>query len=125
LDAALSKMVRANATECIACGESHEEYDCGHLRRRELMATRFHPWSVAPQENKENRFEGGQPFEYEQAIDWKYGPRTTAFLDKLSRTIEPWKTNELEQLRSAARMGYLIYLTLYRELRPHHFICQS
>jgi hypothetical protein len=120
-DAAVAKMIRENATECITCGEPHEVYDCGHFRRRELMATRFHQWNIHPQGRKENRFEGGRMFEYGLAIDQKYGAGTAAFLDTLSRKIEPWSITELQQLRSAARMGHPVFLMLYRELRPHHF----
>jgi hypothetical protein len=60
-------------------------------------------------------------YEYGLALDEKFGPGTSLFLKKLSEKIEPWTTNELEQLRSAARMGYPVFLTLYEELRSHHF----
>jgi len=118
-DAAVAKMIRENATECITCGEPHEVYDCGHFRRRELMATRFHPWNIHPQGRKENRFEGGM-FEYGVALDRKYGPGTAEFLDMLSRNIEPWSTLELQQLRGAARMGPRVYAQVYWELRSWH-----
>ena len=121
-DIAVSKMIRENATECITCGEPHEVYDCGHFRRREIMATRFHPWNIHPQGRKENRFEGGRMFEYGLAIDEKYGAGTALFLKKLSEKIEPWTTTELQQLRSAARMGHQVYEQLYWELRPSHFM---
>ena len=60
-------------------------------------------------------------FEYGVALHRKYGPGTAAFLDALSRNIEPWSTLELQQLRSAARMGYQVYSQLYWELRPTHY----
>lgn len=53
--------------------------------------------------------EGGRPFESGQAIDRKYRPGAAAFLDKLSRMVGPWTTEELEQLRSAARVEARCY----------------
>jgi hypothetical protein len=49
--------------------------------------------------------EGGRTFEYEQAFNQKYSGGWAAFLNELSKKIEPWSTAELQQLRSAARMG--------------------
>jgi hypothetical protein len=69
---------------------------------------------------KENRFEGGRTFEYGQAIDQKYGEGWAAFLNELSKKIEQWSIAELQQLRSAARMGYQVFRQLYFSLRPHH-----
>ena len=114
-------MIRARDSICITCDQPHEVMDCGHFRRRELMATRFHPMNLNAQGVKENRFEGGRTFEYGIAIDKKYGTGWSAFLNELSKKIEPWTTTELQQLRAAARMGSAVYITLYRELRPHHF----
>jgi hypothetical protein len=59
-------------------------------------------------------------FEYGLALDDLYGPGTALFLKKLSEQIEPWTINELQQLRSAARMGTRPYTQLYFELRPQH-----
>jgi hypothetical protein len=39
-------------------------------------------------------------------------------LNELSKKIEPWSMTELQQLRSAARMGLRAYEQLYFELRP-------
>ena len=97
--------------ECITCGSDKEQMDCGHFRRRELMATRFHPMNLNSQGVKENRFEGGRTFEYGQVIDQKYGRGWAAFLNELSKKIEPWSIAELQQLRSAARMGPRAYGT--------------
>lgn len=119
-DAAVSKMVRARDSECITCDQPHEQMDCGHFRRRELMSTRFHPMNLNAQGVKENRFEGGRTFEYGQAIDRKYGEGWAAFLNELSKEIEPWSVTELQQLRAAAKMGQRVYELVYFELRPHH-----
>jgi hypothetical protein len=92
----------------------------------EAMATRFHPWNC----NKEcvgcnrqdySRYGKEKSFEYGLAVDEKWGLGTAIFLYRLAETIEPWTTIELEQLRSAARMGPRAYGQLYREIRPHHF----
>ena len=120
LDAAVSKMVREQPGLCITCDSEHQSYDCGHFRRRELMATRFHPWNIHKQGKKENRFEGGRMYEYGIAIDKLHGKGTAQFLYKLSQKIEPWTITELEQLTSAARMGYPVYCQLYFTLRPAH-----
>ena len=61
-------------------------------------------------------------YEHAIAIDRIHGKGWATFLEKLARKPEIWTTEELEQLRSAARMGYPVYLTLYRELRPDHFL---
>ena len=60
-------------------------------------------------------------YEYGLAIDRKYGKGWAAFLEKLARTQSDWTMEELEQLRGAARMGYPVYLQLYKQLRPTHF----
>jgi hypothetical protein len=120
-DIAVSEMIRAQPGNCMTCANEHKVYDCGHFMRRKLMATRFHPWNIGKQGVKENRFEGGRTFEYGLAIDAKYGAGAAAFPHKLSKTIEPWSIVELQQLRSAARVGSRAYEQLYQELRPHHF----
>ena len=46
--------------------------------------------------------------------------------NQLSKKIEPWSTIELQQLRSAARMGPRVYEQLYFELRaPPSFLAVS
>lgn len=120
-DIAVSKMVRIRDTFCITCDQPHDTMDCGHFRRRECMATRFHPMNVNAQGVKENRFEGGRMYEYGLAIDRTYGAGWAAFLYKLSQKIEPWETKELQQLRSAAKMGFPVFKQVYFELRPHHW----
>lgn len=118
-DVAVAKMIRERDNSCITCDEVHDAMDCGHFRRREYMSTRFHPMNLNAQGVKENRFEGGRMYEYGMAIDQKYGKGWAEFLNQLSRKIEPWTTEELEQLRSAARMGPKVYEHLYFELRPN------
>src|ERR1017187_10596969 len=59
-------------------------------------------------------------FEYGLAVDEKWSAGTAVFLYKLAKTIEPWTAEELEQLRSAARMGPRAYEQFYFELRPKH-----
>ena len=113
--------------KCIACGRDHSNWDAGHYRRRELMPTRFHPQNV----NKEgvgcnrgthnNKFGMKDMDFYRENLDRKWGKGTADRLYKLSQKIEPWTTEELEQLRSAARMGYPVYCQFYRKLRPHHW----
>ena len=119
-DIAVAKMIRERDQNCITCDEVHEAMDCGHFRRRELMSTRFHPMNLNAQGAKENRFEGGRTYEYGLAIDRKYGAGCAEFLNQLSRKIEPWTVQELEQLRSAARMGPRVFEQLYFEMRPAH-----
>lgn len=120
LDIALSKLVRAYEESCITCGSTQEQCDNGHFRRRECMSTRFHPMNVHRQGVKENRFEGGKPFEYGLALDEKYGDGAALFLFNLSKETCQWSIEELQQLTSAAKMGYHPYCQLYYELRPHH-----
>jgi hypothetical protein len=95
------------------------------------MPTRFHPLNLNSEGTGCNRGTHNNKFGmkdmdlYRENIDKKWGDGTAQFLDKLSQKIEPWTSEELEQLRSAARMGYAVYVTLYRELRPRHFMASA
>jgi hypothetical protein len=63
---------------------------------------------------------GGMTYEHARAIDRLHGKGWAAFLEKLARAKQNWTTEELEQLRSAARMGPRAYEQLYFEIRGHH-----
>ena len=76
LDVALSKLVRSRDGSYITCGRGYVPLDAGHFRRRECMATRFHYRNVTGRCKKENRFEGGQRYEFGFAIDKKFGTGT-------------------------------------------------
>jgi hypothetical protein len=119
---AVNKMIRERdaGLACITCDGFHQLY-AGHFRTSTHTTTRFHPHNLHGQCNSCNSFNGGMTYEYGLAIDRKYGEGWAAFLTKLARAKENWTTEELSQLRSAARMGYPVFLQLYRELRPHHF----
>lgn len=121
-DVAVSQMIHVRDKDegCITCGAKDRQMDNGHFRRRENMSTRFHPLNCNLQCTKENRFEGGKTFEYGLALDKKYGKGCALFLEKLSRKIEHWTETELDQLKSAAKMGHQIYTQTYYELRPLH-----
>ncbi len=121
LDGALSKLIRSIFFCCATCSQYHDEYDCGHFVKRERMITRFHPWNVYAQGLKENRFEGGKEWEFGQGIDRRWGKGSAAFLKKLARENCQWTTNELEQLKCAAKLSWRAYQQVYRELRPNHF----
>jgi Bacteriophage Lambda NinG protein len=105
---------------CISCGK-FRTLEAGHFRTSTHGTTRFHPWNLNGQCASCNRFAGGVTYEYSVTLDKKFGKGTAAFLERLSRKIEPWSVTELDQLRAAARYGYPVYLQVYRELRPHHF----
>ena len=60
------------------------------------MATRFDYRNVAGQCKKENRFEGGKPYEFGLEIDKRFGKGTAEKLFKLSKTIKQWEIGELE-----------------------------
>jgi cytolysin (calcineurin-like family phosphatase) len=55
-------------------------------------------------------------YEHGLAIDQKYVQGTAAELYRLSKTIKQWDTRELEQLVSAAKMGYPVYVQMYNEI---------
>lgn len=116
LDTALSNLIRGIEGSCATCGQEHAQYDCGHFRRRECMATRFDYRNVAKQGQKENRFEGGRPYEFALYIDRTYGEGTAKKLHDLSRTTKQWEVKELEQLTTAAKHSFLAYKTLYDEI---------
>jgi len=127
-DRAVSIMIRDRDREepCIACGNIHKVYDAGHYRRRELMPTRFHPYNLNSEGTGCNRGTHNNKYGmkdmdlYRENLDAKWGKGTADRLYKLSQEIEPWTTSELQQLRSAAKMGYRVFTQVYFELRPHH-----
>lgn len=118
LDQALSQLIRERDKDsgCISCGRRDVPFDAGHFRRRECMATRFHYQNVNAQCVKENRFEGGKPYEYSLALDKKWGKGTAQKLYKLSQKSVQWEIAELEQLTSAAKHSFLAYQQLYDQL---------
>ena len=67
------------------------------------MATRFHYRNVSGRCKKENRFEGGQRYEFGFAIDKKFGAGTVQKLFWLSKTTRQWEIRQLNQLASAVR----------------------
>jgi len=94
----------------------------GHFRTSTNAATRFHPFNLHLQCRSCNEFNGGMTYEHAIAIDRIHGKGWAVFLEKLARKPELWTTEELEQLRSAARMGHQVYCQLYFELRPRHML---
>ena len=76
LDVALSKLVGLRDGTCITCGRGYVPLAAGHFRRRECVATRFHHRNITGRCKKENRFEGGQRYEFGFAIDKKFGAGT-------------------------------------------------
>jgi hypothetical protein len=119
---AVNKMIRERdaGLACITCGGFHP-LSAGHFRTSTNATTRFHPYNLRGQCNSCNSFNGGMTYEDGEAIDRIYGKRWKEFLAQVARTDSQWTTEEPEQLRSAARMGYPVYLTSYQELRPKHF----
>lgn len=115
---------RDSGLACITCGHVRT-LEAGHFRTSTHDATRYHPYNLAGQCATCNRYSGGMTYEYSRAIDSKYGKGWAVFLEKLARKNEAWSCEELEQLRSAARLGSRAYEQLYRELRPAHFLTKS
>ena len=95
LDTALSQLIHARDRTCITCGRGDIPLDAGRFRRRECMATRFDYRNVAGQCKKENRFEGGEPYEFGIAIGERFGNGAAAKLFKLSKTTKQWEIGEL------------------------------
>ncbi len=129
LDRALSDMIRLGRdleSPCILCGKYKLAYDNGHFIERGRMGTRFHPMNC----NKEctgcnnshvSGYRADKGFPYGMAINRKWGAGVAEFLYELSRPISSWDIKELEQLKSAARIGSAAYRQLYFELRPSHY----
>jgi hypothetical protein len=110
---------RDSGLPCVSCGNLRT-LAAGYFRTSTHGTTRFHPFNLSGQCATCNRYSGGVTYEYSLELDLRFGQGTALFLKKLSDTIEPWTTTELDQLRAAARMGYPVYVQLYFELRPHH-----
>jgi hypothetical protein len=117
----VNKMIRERdaGKACITC-DSMKASSAGHFRTSTNNTTRYHPWNLHLQCRSCNEFNGGMTYEHGKAIDKKYGRGTSTFLEKLARTNSLWTSEELEQLRSAARMGDRAYEQFYFEVRPAH-----
>jgi hypothetical protein len=110
---------RDQGKACVTCG-SMKGSSAGHFRTSTNAATRFHPFNLHLQCRGCNEFNGGMTYEHAIAIDRIHGKGWATFLEKIARKPEIWTIEELEQLRSAARMGPRVYEQLYFELRPNH-----
>jgi hypothetical protein len=55
-------------------------------------------------------------YEMGRKLDEIWGLGTAVRMDRESRIIKQWEIKELEQLKSAAKLGWLPYLQLYAEL---------
>ncbi len=110
---------RDQGKACVTC-PSIKATSAGHFRTSTNAATRFHPFNLHAQCRRCNEFNGGMTYEHAISIDRIHGKGWATFLEKLARKPEVWTTEELEQLRSGARMGYPVYSQLYFELRPDH-----
>jgi hypothetical protein len=119
---AVNKMIRERdaGLACVTC-DSMKASSAGHFRTSTNAVTRFHPFNLHAQCRSCNEFNGGMTYEHALAVDRIHGKGWAAFLEKLARKPEFWTCNELSQLRSAARMGYPVFLQFYRTIRPHHF----
>lgn len=121
---AVNAMIRARdeGKPCVSCGSTTGRLEAGHFRTSTHGTTRFHPMNLSGQCGQCNRYAGGRTYEYAIELDRRFGAGWAAFLERLSRTIEPWETNELSLLRDASRKGYRVYKAIYFQLRPHHQI---
>jgi hypothetical protein len=114
---AVSKMIRErdSGLACVTCG-SMKASSAGHFRTSTNAATRFHPFNIHIQCRSCNEFNGGMTYEHALAIDRIHGKGWAVFLEKLARKPEIWTIQELQQLRSAARMGDRVP----RQISLHH-----
>jgi hypothetical protein len=80
------------------------------------MNTRFDLRNLAKQCLDCNRFQAGRTYEFARYLNRLWGPGTAELMEKKSRVSKLWDIKELEQLRSAAKLGWLPYLQLYREI---------
>jgi hypothetical protein len=83
LQAAVSQLIRARNGSSITGGRGHIPLDAGRGRRRECLATRFDCRNIAGKCKKENRLEGGKPYESGFAVGRKFCKRTAAKLFEL------------------------------------------
>jgi hypothetical protein len=76
---------------------------------------------IAKQARRYNRFNGGRMFEFGLAIDVRWGTGTAVFLEKLSRQIERWTTDELGTLADGGRRDGEC-TTLFTKNLDHNFL---
>jgi hypothetical protein len=118
---AVNKMIRERdfGLLCISCKGLYD-LEAGHFRVSTHGITRFHPWNINGQCARCNRYAGSMSYEYSIGLDRKWGRGAAAFLERLSRAVEPWSVEELGTLRDAARRGWQVYGQTYFMLRPLH-----
>lgn len=120
LDRSFSILIRSHYEPigCFTCNwaGAWKDADNGHFRRRELKSTRFDPRNCGLQCRKCNRFDGGRSYEFGIMLDKIWGKGTAEKINKKSHETKQWQVGELEQLISAAKIGWLSYLQVYEEL---------
>lgn len=125
LDRYFSLMIRERDKDkpCIACGEIHREYQAGHYRMREIMATRWDYKNVNGEGSSCNqghvRKYGIKDMDlYRENLDARWGDGTANNLYQISKKSKQWALNEINLLKDAARKGYPVYKQIYDELSP-------
>lgn len=121
LDIVFSPIIRERdkGKPCIdGCGRKGEQ--AGHFRRRELMATRWHPQNVNGQSAYCNAWDN-DGYRHAIGIDKRWGKGTAKKLEFLSRQTKQWSVEELLALIEACKLGYERYCKVYGELSPTRF----
>lgn len=99
LDKLFSKMVRARDADlpCVSCRLRRGE-QAGHFVKREILATRWHPWNVNGECSGCNGFDTRHLIGYYQTIEQRYGGGTAEKLLQLSRVRWKCLPDQLERL---------------------------
>ncbi len=110
LDGSISKLIGTRDGSRFTGRRGDICLDAGRRRRRECMATRFDCRNIVGECKKEDRLEGGKPYEFRLAVDRNLCKGTAAELFELSKAFKQREKGELEQLTGAATHSYLTYI---------------
>lgn len=123
LDRYFSEMIRERDKDspCIACGYFHAEYQAGHNRRREILATRWDYRNVNGEGTTCNqghvRKFGVKDMDlYREHLDERWGEGMSNELYQISKLSKQWTLNEINLLKDACRKGYPVYKQVYDSL---------
>lgn len=125
LDRYFSIMIRERDKEkpCIACGKYHTNYQAGHYRRRELLATRWDYRNVNGEGEGCNmghkRKYGIKDMDvYRENLNNRWGAWTAEALYERSKPFKGHRFTliEIKTLSDAARKGWRVYHQIYDEI---------
>lgn len=105
-----SKYVRfRDGNECITCGSTTGQIQCGHFMSRRYNATRYEEENCNAQCYRCNVLFYGEQYKYARAVDMKYGDGTAQKLAAMAQGAHPFTVEELRKIIHDAKEACLFY----------------